>query len=410
MLNKIQKNTLFVLLSIIIIISLILGIYFGVKNNSNNTNNTNNSNNNQGNSGNRMIGYYQQTATVNNCTGIQGMTPEFIPAQYYTHLIFGFAPPIDTNSWELKDPMDDLVRYNSFNNLKTKYTKLKTMLSIGGDLMSVSPMSQMASNDVNRLHFVKTSINFVKKYGFDGIDIDWEYPNDVSRGGQYVDPDNFVKLLKDFRTEIDKDSSKLLLTAALPGGPFWGVGYKVSESIQYVDWFNIMAYNVLGTWNGQAACSSPIQTINSTSDSVDKAVEFFMSGQDPKKFNLGMSLWGITFTLIDSSQNTFGSPTYKDRTTTLGYCTKQTGYLSYFEIQEILVGNNVTVKPQFNEKGICEYFVYNSDQFVGYDDTNSFSKKMDYYKSKNFGGVSIWGMDSDIPSTFPLTKLINSKI
>ena len=59
--------------------------------------------------------------------------------------------------------------------------------------------------------FVQSAVNFVRTHGFDGLDLDWEYPN--QRGGEPHDVDNFSSLLKELREEFDKYG--YLLTAAV---------------------------------------------------------------------------------------------------------------------------------------------------------------------------------------------------
>jgi len=62
------------------------------------------------------------------------MTPDKIPYQYYTHLVYGFAPPINTTTWEVGAIPGYLQqRWKTFNNLK-KVWNGKTLLSLGGDL------------------------------------------------------------------------------------------------------------------------------------------------------------------------------------------------------------------------------------------------------------------------------------
>lgn len=60
--------------------------------------------------------------------------------------------------------------------------------------------SQVASSYANRVKFAQNVVRFCKIYGFDGIDIDWEYP--ARRGGNVeVDKTNFVSMLKELRQE-----------------------------------------------------------------------------------------------------------------------------------------------------------------------------------------------------------------
>lgn len=384
---------LLILVPSIVIVGIALGVYYGVyhKNNGNG-----NGNGDGGDSKGRMIGYYQETATNNKCPGITEMTVDKIPKQYYTHLIYGFAPPITPNG-EFGSIFDDeKERYSKITSLG-----LHVSLSIGGDLASIKPMSDMVANKDTRKHFCDYAVNYAKSYGFKGIDIDWEYPGDIERGGSTDDSKNFIEFVKDLRESINKIDSTFTLSVALAGGPFWGKGYSVNDTIDYVDWFNIMSYNVAGRWNGVTNCQSPL---NNKNDSVTKAVEYFTNGHPLDKFNLGMSFFGTTFTLpkdTENTANTLYSP-ISNATSTPGKCTKQTGYLSYFEILDLKKDNNVF----YSEDGSCHYFVYNKNQWVGYDELEDYKKRI---SSFNLGGIVIWGMDADHPDDYPLTKGIHDR-
>lgn len=87
-----------------------------------------------------------------------------------------------------------IYRYDAFNELKDENPNLKTLLATGGWNAGSVPFSQMVT-DVNlREKFARTSVEFVRDFGFDGLDMDWEYP--AMRGGLPEDKDNFIELLK----------------------------------------------------------------------------------------------------------------------------------------------------------------------------------------------------------------------
>lgn len=59
--------------------------------------------------------------------------------------------------------------------------------------------SDMASSATNRAAFIQSLISFMKNHGFDGADIDWEYPAADDRGGRAEDTENYVSLVKDMK-------------------------------------------------------------------------------------------------------------------------------------------------------------------------------------------------------------------
>jgi chitinase len=79
------------------------------------------------------------------------------------------------NSW-------DEDYYVEFNALKDRKSGLKTYISVGGWDAGGKVFSNMAQFPGTRKAFITSSIVFMERHGFDGIDIDWEYPAAEDRG------------------------------------------------------------------------------------------------------------------------------------------------------------------------------------------------------------------------------------
>jgi hypothetical protein len=97
-----------------------------------------------------------------------------------THLIYGFAV-LDPTTYTIQvyDTWMDIDNqfYAKFNALKQRKAGLKTLIAIGGWNDSMSPKYSQLVSDPNKIKtFVNSVLTFLQRYGFDGLDVDWEYP------------------------------------------------------------------------------------------------------------------------------------------------------------------------------------------------------------------------------------------
>lgn len=88
--------------------------------------------------------------------------------------------------------------------LKKANRNLKVMLSIGGWEYAPS-LSNAASTNITRAAFASTAVTLITDWGFDGIDIDWEWHNPPPTR---ADAENFVLLLQAVRAALDEASAQ----------------------------------------------------------------------------------------------------------------------------------------------------------------------------------------------------------
>jgi GH18 family chitinase len=131
--------------------------------------------------------------------------PSQIDTTNITHLDFAFLS-IDPNSFQVTpgDP-GDIQLYSQFTALKT--TTMQTWIAVGGGSFSdpgptFTTWSDMCSNQQNRATFISSLVDFMNKYGFQGVDLDWETPTIAARGGRPADFQNLVLLLQEMRAKF----------------------------------------------------------------------------------------------------------------------------------------------------------------------------------------------------------------
>lgn len=123
----------------------------------------------------RTIAYYEGWNSERSC---DTMPPEDIPIGGYTHLNFAFLY-IDPDLYTIT-PMETSQQdlYSRVTALKKRKTDLKVWISIGGWAFndpgsSASTFSNLAASKSKQSTFFDSLLNFLDKYGFDGVDLDW---------------------------------------------------------------------------------------------------------------------------------------------------------------------------------------------------------------------------------------------
>jgi len=127
---------------------------------------------------------------------------------------------------------------------KAKANNAKAFLSINdGSGDGKTNFKNMAATANERNHFIKDVMLKVRQYGFDGVDVDWEYPT-TSDGTDVT----FTALMKELSDSLHRDAKYYLTAAITPGKYAGGTRDAIkSEVFNYVDWFNIMAYDDFST-------------------------------------------------------------------------------------------------------------------------------------------------------------------
>ncbi|PSR77531.1 glycoside hydrolase superfamily, partial [Coniella lustricola] len=339
-----------------------------------------------GTSSNRVIGYYESWSYTRSCDAWE---PSDIDASKWSHLNYAFAL-IDDTTFEISQMNTfDTTLYPKFTDLKGSNSALKVFISIGGWDAGGAIFSSMTSTSANRAAFIASAKKFLKTYAFDGIDIDWEYPVADDRGGNAADKENFVTFLAELRDALGDDCG---ITATLPSSYWYLQHFDIVNMEPYLDWFNVMTYDIHGTWDGTNPYTQAVVQAHTNLTEIDEALDLLWRNDiDSSKVVLGLGFYGRSFTLADPSCTTPGCAFSGGGNP--GECTENSGTLSYAEIQDTITDNDLT--PILDKDAAVKYITWDSNQWVSYDDSETFDLKLEYANKKCLGGTMAWALDLD---------------
>jgi len=328
--------------------------------------------------------------------------PADLPASEVSHLLYSFMNLRADGTVYSGDTYADLEKHypdDSWNDvgnnaygcvkqlykLKQANRNLKVMLSIGGWTWSTN-FPAAASTEEGRATFARTSVEFMKDWGFDGIDVDWEYPADATEA------ENMVLLLQRVRQELDSYSAEhagghhFELSIAAPAGPQHFELLKLAELGEVLDHVNLMAYDYAGSFSDFAGHQANIypseDNPDSTPFSTQVAVDAYIAGGVPaEKLILGMPIYGRAFTQTDGPGTAFNG---------VGEGSWENGIWDYKELP--LNGAEV----QYDE-AIGATWTYDaaSRTMVSFDTPDMIREKVSYAQGLGLGGSMFWEASAD---------------
>ena len=267
------------------------------------------------------------------------------------------------------------------------------LLSVGGWTYSgnfAGLVGTGAEAGSRRERFAETCVRLLEDCGFDGIDIDWEYPKDETEA------EGYVQLLKAVRAALDTaqakragDNTRFLLTVACPAGPWAYRRLKVAEMDQYLDFWNLMAYDYAGSWDGAAGHQAnlfPSKTDpGSTPFNTAQAVEFYTKtcGVDPAKMVLGMPLYGRAFVGTDGPGGKY---------TEIGEGSWENGVWDFKALPQ-----SGATEHYDEEIGASWSYDGRTKTLVSYDTQQMVQQKANYVVDGKLGGGMWWESSGDRP-------------
>ncbi|RMJ09850.1 hypothetical protein CDV36_010525 [Fusarium kuroshium] len=347
----------------------------------------------------RKIGYFEAWNYDRPCQHMHVLDID----KSYSHIHFSFGEI----SQGLQVVIPDRVKQQFEAFKKAADLPAKKILAFGGWTFSNeaadTSLFRKAFSAGNREAFASRVVDFVSKNNLDGVDFDWEYPGatdiEGSDPGQKDDGDNYYEFLKVLRGKLPKDKS---LSIAAPASYWYLKGFPIKKMAPLLDYIIFMTYDLHGQWDVGSKWASPgcpagnclRSHVNST-ETMDSLIMITKAGVESHKVVVGVSSYGRSFKMSSSTcrgpQCTYlgernKSPAKKGR------CTGTAGYISDFEINEIIAKGGA-IRTWYDEASDSDCLVYEGDEWVAYMSKVTKTRRMRDYMKLNFGGTTDWAID-----------------
>ncbi|MFZ1289892.1 MAG: glycosyl hydrolase family 18 protein [Melioribacteraceae bacterium] len=330
--------------------------------------------------------------------------PQNIPYDKLTIINYSFFYPLETGEIVGLDPVADRFLLKGESDLVedgevpgesiielAKQHGTKIVLSIGGWETS-NNFPQVSADPVKRANFAHWCVKHIKNYGFEGIDIDWEFPGYKKHNGTPNDRENFTILLQQIRDSLNvygiKSEKKLILTASLPAAAVHLVDMEVEKIGSIVDYINIMTYDLYGSWgkksNHNSALYAPAE--GDPGRCLDGAFKLYHETHNvpSKKITLCATFFGYSYS---NCSEIYGTHTGADTT-----IFKEGGDLLYSQIYEKMDQFN----SYWDSTAQSPYLIGKTNKIlISLDNEKSVAQKMDYIINNKGGGIIIWPLMGD---------------
>jgi chitinase len=274
--------------------------------------------------------------------------------------------------------------FNQLRKLKAMHPGLKVLWSFGGWSWS-GGFGQAAANPAA---FAESCYNLVEDPRwadvFDGIDIDWEYPNACGLQCDFSGPAAFPNLMSALRQKFGSNLVTAAITAdGSDGGKIDAADYGAAA--RYVDWYNVMSYDYFGAFDadGPTAPHSPLTAydgIPAQGFTTDAAVQKLKGKGIPgSKLLLGIGFYGRGWTGVSQAEP-------GGTATGAAPGTYEPGIEDYKVLKD-------RCPPTGTVAGTA--YAFCGDQWWSYDTPSTIRGKMSYVGEQGLGGAFFWELSGD---------------
>jgi chitinase len=262
---------------------------------------------------------------------------------------------------------------------------VKVLLSLGGwgwDDQFTAITAKPEAED----RYVKAVIAMIDTADYDGIDLDWEYPDTKA---EVV---GFEHLTRRFRKELDAIAAKkarpMLITMAASSNPGTLSWLDKSFLLETMDWINVMTYDYSGDWVSYAGHNSPLFASSKEPGggrhSTEKSMKYLIEekGIPANRLAVGLALYGRGFGVAEPYAST------------KGVAKKRMPAGEYSNLDKLMRDQKWT--RQWDEQTKVPWLIApDKSTVIGYDDAQSIALKTEWARKQGFKGVFFWQINGD---------------
>ena len=348
----------------------------------------------------KVIGYFPEWGVYE---AHNFFTPEKVDYAGLSHLNYGFAVVKDgVVTMHDTEKAPGLIRDLE---QRTDAANVAHIISVGGWNNSQEGVFEAATaTDAGIEKLANSMVSYMAQWHFDGLDIDWEYPDTDAEKAQ------FTKLIQSLRPKLDaqglKDDKYYQLSAAVTTN---------HNNIQYInpevttpllDSVNVMAYDIHGAFDPVTGHNAPLYENSNDADKelnvADTMSAYVNTWKVPKaKLMMGIPYYGRGWghvagtTVIPGLPGLFnsGSATVKGAWDDVD---QYTGTNPWYVLKEKLASGEYT-RYWDSESQVPYLYSKTKQEFLTYDDPQSIREKVDYINAQGFGGAILWDISGDTP-------------
>ncbi|KAI8944631.1 carbohydrate-binding module family 18 [Xylaria longipes] len=341
-----------------------------------------------------VIGYFEAWSLLRR--GCGGRTIESIPVDSLTHInvAFGYMEPETFRIYNIEG--SSINDFKQITSLKQRAPGLKVWVSLGGwtysdnDTDTQPVWSDISATPGSRAKFIGELMKFMTQWGFDGVDLDWEYPAAPDRRGKPEDVANFVLLVKDIQDYFSEQKRGWGLSFTAPTSYYYLRWFDIENLVKYVDWMNFLTYDIHGSWDNQSDWIGPHVYAHTNLTEIEEGLNLLWRNNVPaNKVNLGLGFYGRSYTLKDPDCGEPGCPFTGPGVA--GACSGTAGYMSYQISYQLTKGGD----EHKDEEAAVMYYQFDTDQWISYDNEDTLREKVNFANNLGLRGLFIWAIDQD---------------